>query len=64
MEQIKGGSTRSTTESQRTRAVSPFSVPRYGTNANFKPETSQRSNDDTKRSEVKKTRDYFICCNL
>ncbi|XP_073263922.1 kinesin-like protein KIN-14F [Populus alba] len=53
MEQIKGGSTRSTTESQRTRAVSPFSVPRYGTNANFKPETSQRSNDDTKSSEVR-----------
>ncbi|KAJ6313809.1 hypothetical protein OIU78_017452 [Salix suchowensis] len=53
IEQIKGGSTRSTAESQRTRAVSPFSVPRYGTNASFKPETSQRSNDDTKSLEIR-----------
>ncbi|KAJ6752525.1 hypothetical protein OIU85_002897 [Salix viminalis] len=53
IEQIKGGSTRSTAESQRTRAVSPFSVPRYGTNASFKPETSQRSNDDAKSLEIR-----------
>ncbi|KAL9382883.1 hypothetical protein Peur_023206 [Populus x canadensis] len=53
IEQIKGGSTRSTAESQRTRAVSPFYVPRYGTSANSKPETSHRSIDDSRSSEAR-----------
>ncbi|KAJ6417567.1 hypothetical protein OIU84_003319 [Salix udensis] len=51
IEQIKGGSTRSTAESQRTRAVSPFYVPRHGASANLKPETSHRPIDDARTSE-------------
>ncbi|KAJ6887430.1 kinesin-like protein KIN-14F [Populus alba x Populus x berolinensis] len=53
IEQIKGGSTRSTAESQRTRAVSPFYVPRFGASANLKPETSHRPIDDTRSSEAR-----------
>ncbi|KAB5534963.1 hypothetical protein DKX38_018049 [Salix brachista] len=53
IEQIKGGSTRSTAESQRTRAVSPFYVPRHGASANLKPETSHRPIDDARTSETR-----------
>ncbi|KAJ6376801.1 hypothetical protein OIU76_025869 [Salix suchowensis] len=53
IEQIKGGSTRSTAESQRTRAVSPFYVPRHGASANLKPETSHRPIDDARTSEIR-----------
>ncbi|KAJ6770827.1 KINESIN-LIKE PROTEIN KIN-14F [Salix purpurea] len=53
IEQIKGGSTRSTAESQRTRAVSPFYVPRHGASANLKPETSHRPVDDARTSETR-----------
>ncbi|KAF9673173.1 hypothetical protein SADUNF_Sadunf11G0121000 [Salix dunnii] len=53
IEQIKGASTRSTAESQRTRAVSPFYVPRHGASATLKPETSHRPIDDTRTSETR-----------
>nr|XP_015880560.2 kinesin-like protein KIN-14F [Ziziphus jujuba var. spinosa] len=43
----KGGSTKSTIDSQKARAVSPFRIPR------LKPETSQRPLDDTKISEAR-----------
>ncbi|XP_031264002.1 kinesin-like protein KIN-14F [Pistacia vera] len=41
LEQLKGGSTRSTTETQKQRAVSPFQVPKYGISASLKPDTNQ-----------------------
>ncbi|GAV59639.1 Kinesin domain-containing protein/CH domain-containing protein [Cephalotus follicularis] len=47
MEQIKGGNFFSMVESQRTRAISPFRLPRYG-----KPEICQ-PNDDTRSSEAR-----------
>ncbi|KAI4307822.1 hypothetical protein L6164_030961 [Bauhinia variegata] len=46
LEQWKSGNARSTTESQKPRAVSPFRLPKYGNNAGVKPENSQRSIDD------------------
>ncbi|KAJ9173861.1 hypothetical protein P3X46_016954 [Hevea brasiliensis] len=51
LEQIKGGNTRTTAESQRARPVSPFYMPRYGASANLKPETCQRPNDEVRSSE-------------
>ncbi|KAL5735585.1 hypothetical protein ACOSQ2_030373 [Xanthoceras sorbifolium] len=53
LEQLKGGSTRSITESQKPRAVSPFHVPRYGIGASLKSETNQRSNDDSRSLEAR-----------
>ncbi|KAJ0103183.1 hypothetical protein Patl1_03773 [Pistacia atlantica] len=41
LEQLKGGSTRITTETQKQRAVSPFQVPKYGISASLKPDTNQ-----------------------
>lgn len=53
VEQWKAGNARSNmTESQKSRAVSPFHMPRYGTGVNFKPEANQQSNYDNKVSEV------------
>lgn len=52
LEQMKAGNARSTIESQRPRAVSPYRMPRCGTSAGLKPETSQRPIDDTKSFEV------------
>ncbi|KAJ4839685.1 hypothetical protein Tsubulata_041115 [Turnera subulata] len=46
LEQVKCGNVKSTAESQKSRAVSPFYMPR-----NVKPETSQRSNDETRITE-------------
>ncbi|CAN0922853.1 Kinesin-like protein KIN-14F [Linum grandiflorum] len=51
LEQLKIGNSRSTAEGQRTRAVSPFYMPRQGTNANGKSETTQRANDESKGLE-------------
>lgn len=53
LEQVKVGNTRTTAESQRARPVSPFYMPRYGANANLKPETCRRENDEVRSSEVK-----------
>nr|POE76537.1 kinesin-like protein kin-14f [Quercus suber] len=53
LEQMKAGNTRSTIESQRPRAVSPYRMPRCGTSAGLKPETSQRPIDDTKSFEAR-----------
>lgn len=50
LNQIKGG-TRNTIDSQKSRAVSPFHIPR-GISNSSKNETSQRPLDDTKISEV------------
>lgn len=53
VEQWKAGNARSNmTESQKSRAVSPFHMPRYGTGVNFKPEANQQSNYDNKVSEA------------
>lgn len=52
LEQLKGANTRSTTEAQKPRVVSPFRMPRYGSNASLKPEICQRPIDDTRSSEV------------
>ncbi|KAI4306255.1 hypothetical protein L6164_029548 [Bauhinia variegata] len=46
LEQWKSANARNTTESQKPRAVSPFRLPKYGTNASMKPESSQQSIDD------------------
>ncbi|CAN1335425.1 Kinesin-like protein KIN-14F [Linum perenne] len=51
LEQLKSGNSRSTAEGQRTRAVSPFYMPRQGTNGNGKSETIQRANDESKGLE-------------
>ncbi|PON60223.1 Kinesin-like protein [Trema orientale] len=53
LEQYKSGTVKSTLESQKARAVSPFRLPRYGLNNNLKPETLQRPLDDTKISEAR-----------
>ncbi|TQE05407.1 hypothetical protein C1H46_008997 [Malus baccata] len=52
LEQIKG-STRNAIDSQKSRAVSPFRVPRNGTGNGSKPENCQRALDDTKISEAR-----------
>lgn len=51
MEQLKSGNARTATESQKSRAVSPFRLPKYNTSGGIKPEISQRSVDD-RSSEV------------
>jgi hypothetical protein len=51
LEQWKAGNARNAIESQKSRAVSPFRLPKYGTNGNMKPENGQRSIDD-RSSEV------------
>ncbi|KAK9941143.1 hypothetical protein M0R45_017769 [Rubus argutus] len=51
LNQIKGG-TRNTIDSQKSRAVSPFRIPR-GISNSSKNETSQRPMDDTKISEAR-----------
>ncbi|KAJ7963561.1 Kinesin-like protein [Quillaja saponaria] len=48
LEQLRAGNTRSITEAQKPRVVSPFRMPRYG---NMKPETCQRNIDDSRSSE-------------
>lgn len=53
LEQLKGANTRSTTEAQKPRVVSPFRMPRYGSNASLKPEICQRPIDDTRSSEAR-----------
>ncbi|KAF3943183.1 hypothetical protein CMV_030232 [Castanea mollissima] len=53
LEQMKAGNTRSTIESQRAKAVSPYRMPRCGTSAGLRPETSQRPIDDTKSFEAR-----------
>lgn len=53
LEQLKAGNTRSTYESQRPRAVSPYRMPRCGTSAGLRPETSQRPIDDTRSFEAR-----------
>lgn len=52
LELLKGVNTRSTTEALKSRALSPFRMPRYVSNANLKTEFCQRPLDDTKSSEV------------
>ncbi|XP_058742809.1 kinesin-like protein KIN-14F isoform X2 [Vicia villosa] len=52
MEQLKSGTARNATESQKSRAVSPFRLPKYSTSGSMKPEISQRSIDD-RSSEAK-----------
>ncbi|KAK8301073.1 hypothetical protein V6Z12_D05G437400 [Gossypium hirsutum] len=47
VEQLKGGTARSATESQRARAVSPFHFPRR------KPESSPRRGDDNRITEAR-----------
>lgn len=51
LQQFKAGSSRTTIESQKTRAVSPFRMPRYGTGV--KPESSHKSNDDARIPEAR-----------
>ncbi|WCJ32564.1 Kinesin-like protein KIN-14F [Euphorbia peplus] len=51
IEQLKAGNVRSTTESQKPRAVSPFYLPRYGTSSNLKADASQRPNDEARTTE-------------
>lgn len=51
LEQWKSGNARNALESQKARAVSPFRLPRNGTNGSMKSENSQRSMDD-RNSEV------------
>ncbi|KAK9268772.1 hypothetical protein L1049_000534 [Liquidambar formosana] len=53
LEQLKSGNTRGTVESQKTRAVSPFHMPRNGINASSRPETCQRPVDDTRSFEAR-----------
>ncbi|CAI8587068.1 unnamed protein product [Vicia faba] len=52
MEQLKSGNARNATESQKSRAVSPFRLPKYSTSGGMKPEIGQRSIDD-RSSEAK-----------
>ncbi|GLT79564.1 hypothetical protein SLA2020_510470 [Shorea laevis] len=53
IEQLKSGNARNMIDTQRQRAVSPFRLPKYGTTASSKPETSQRPNDDCRIPEVR-----------
>ncbi|KAK9024803.1 hypothetical protein V6N11_004956 [Hibiscus sabdariffa] len=53
LEQLKGGNARSTTETQRGRAVSPFQIPRQGMSTSMKPESSQRPSDYNRISEAR-----------
>ncbi|KAI8557424.1 hypothetical protein RHMOL_Rhmol04G0009700 [Rhododendron molle] len=53
LEQLKNANTRGTVESQRTRAVSPLLIPKYGVSASLKPEISQRPVDDSRNFEVR-----------
>ncbi|GMI63846.1 kinesin-like protein 1, ARABIDOPSIS KINESIN-LIKE PROTEIN 1 [Hibiscus trionum] len=53
VEQLKGGNARSTTETQRGRAVSPFQIPRQGMSTSMKPESSQRPSDYNRISEAR-----------
>ncbi|KAK8626344.1 hypothetical protein V6N13_133994 [Hibiscus sabdariffa] len=53
LEQLKGGNARSTTETQRGRAVSPFQIPRQGMTTSMKPESSQRPSDYNRISEAR-----------
>lgn len=57
LEQLRSGSTWTTTECQRARAVSPFHLPRNGTGAGTKAEASPQPNDSTRSYEVKSLRD-------
>ncbi|KAG7957973.1 hypothetical protein I3843_11G202300 [Carya illinoinensis] len=52
-EQLKAVNTRSTTESQKPRAVSPFQMPKFGISNSPKPESYQRRIDDTKSFEAR-----------
>ncbi|KAK7299901.1 hypothetical protein RJT34_10730 [Clitoria ternatea] len=53
LQQYKAGNARNAMESQKVpRAVSPFRLPKYGTNESMKPENGQRSMDD-RSSEAK-----------
>ncbi|KAF5728491.1 Kinesin-like protein 1 isoform 2 [Tripterygium wilfordii] len=53
IEQLRSSNIRTTSEFQRTRAVSPFQIPRHGISANAKNETCQQPNDETKISEAR-----------
>jgi len=46
LDQWKAGNARNAIDSQKPRAVSPFQLPKYGTNGNTKHETGQRLMDD------------------
>ncbi|XP_040987527.1 kinesin-like protein KIN-14F [Juglans microcarpa x Juglans regia] len=52
-EQLKAVNTRSTTESQKPRTVSPFQMPKFGISNSPKPESYQRRIDDTKSFEAR-----------
>lgn len=53
LEQLKGGNTRVTTESQKIRAVSPFHMPRYGISSSVKPEACQQPVNDPRSFEAR-----------
>lgn len=54
LEQLRGGLTRNTSESQKPRSVSPFHVPRAGISASLKPGINQ-PNDDSRSLEPRST---------
>ncbi|EFH51941.1 hypothetical protein ARALYDRAFT_484877 [Arabidopsis lyrata subsp. lyrata] len=53
LEQLRSGSIRNTTESQRARAVSPFHLPRNGNGAGTKAEASPQPNESTRSYETR-----------
>ncbi|KAF5191967.1 Kinesin-like protein kin-14f [Thalictrum thalictroides] len=53
LEQLRDGNIQIRVDPQKQRAVSPFYLPRLATNANIKPEITQRSISDARSIEVR-----------